>query len=108
MKCLNRISQFCSTLQYYSLSRAEKCLGTLSKRHQKLISVLELIRIEEYIPACSFGMGRPKKDRQAMARAFIAKSIFRASTTRELIIKLQYDDQLRAICGWWDARGCAL
>src|SRR6187455_2548408 len=100
MKCLNRISQFHRTLQYDLLPKAEQSLGLLSEKHKKLISILELIRIEEHIPRGWFCMGRPRKDRHAMARAFIAKVIFRIQFTCDLIVLLQNDLQLRVICGW--------
>lgn len=79
---------------------AEQALGILSAKHKKLISVLELIRIEEYIPNRSFAMGRPKRDRRAMARAFVAKVIFRLEFTRDLVMMLKQDPSLRVICGW--------
>lgn len=100
MKCLNRISQFHRALQYELLPMAEQSLGLLSDKHKKLISILELIRIEEHIPSRWFCMGRPRKDRHAMARAFIAKVIFRIQFTCDLIALLQNDPQLSAICGW--------
>jgi hypothetical protein len=78
----------------------EQNLGALSEKHNKLIAILELIRIEQYLPSRRFEPGRPRKDRQAMARAFIAKVIFKIAFTKDLIEFLKIDSQLRVICGW--------
>ena len=73
MKCMKSLSQFWRTIQYQLVPMAEQNLGVLSEKHKKLIAVLELIRIEQYLPSRRFEAGRPRKDRQAIARAFIAK-----------------------------------
>jgi Transposase DDE domain./Transposase domain (DUF772). len=44
--------------------------------------------------------GRPSKDRTALARAFVAKSIFQLATTRQLIAHLHSNSNLRRLCGW--------
>ena len=46
------------------------------------------------------GPGRPPEDRQALARAFLAKAVFDVATTRALIERLQIDGTLRRLCGW--------
>ncbi|MBV9267896.1 MAG: transposase [Acidobacteriaceae bacterium] len=45
-------------------------------------------------------MGRPAKDRLALAAAFIAKAVYGIETTRGLIEQMRQDRQLRCICGW--------
>jgi len=44
--------------------------------------------------------GRPSKDRQALAAAFLAKAIYGLETTRQTIERLRNDRQLRCLCGW--------
>lgn len=44
--------------------------------------------------------GRPSKDRQALAAAFLAKAIYGLETTRQMIERLRNDRQLRCLCGW--------
>jgi hypothetical protein len=44
--------------------------------------------------------GRPREDRQAVARAFIAKMVLKLPTTAMLIERLQVDAALRRLCGW--------
>ncbi len=45
-------------------------------------------------------MGRPSKDRVAIARAFVAKAVYNFDNTRDLLDRLASDHQLLAICGW--------
>jgi hypothetical protein len=45
-------------------------------------------------------VGRPAKDRRAIARAIVAKAVYNMSTTRQLLDRLSSDNSLRRICGW--------
>ncbi|MDQ7046277.1 MAG: transposase [Sulfurovum sp.] len=45
-------------------------------------------------------MTNTPKDREEMARAFIAKSVYNIQTTRDLIDRLRVDRTLRMLCGW--------
>lgn len=64
--------------------RLEQQLGSLSEKARLLVSVL----------------GRPSKDRQALATAFLAKAVLGLKTTRQLLERLHADPQLRCLCGW--------
>ena len=77
----------------------EEELGELTAKQQKLISILELIRIEESI-SYTYNTGRPPADRKAIVRGFVAKAVYNCSTTRELLDRLKSDKTLRRICGW--------
>jgi len=77
----------------------EEELGDLTAKQEKLVSVLEIIRVEESI-AYTCTTGRPPCDRKAIIRAFVAKAVYNCSTTRELIDRLKCDKSLRRICGW--------
>lgn len=44
-------------------------LGSVTEAQQKLISILELIRIEDFIPARWWRLGRPPQDRVALANS---------------------------------------
>jgi hypothetical protein len=61
---------------------------------------LEVARIEEYVDRGWCGIGRPRKDRLALARAFIAKSVLKLVTTEALRERLQMDRALQRICGF--------
>ena len=73
-------------------------LGLLSPKEQKLIKILDFAEIEKNV--CTTSKTNPPKDREEMARAFIAKSVYNFQTTRDLIDRLHVDKTLRILCGW--------
>lgn len=76
-------------------------LPPLTQKQQQLASILEILRIEEFIsPTCPGFRGRPEKSRRAILRAFVAKSVYNMPTTRMLIERLFSDISLRRICGF--------
>ena len=75
-------------------------VGRMSERHQQLVSVLEFAPPETCIPGLAGLPGRPRQDRVALARAFIAKAIWNLRTTRDLIDRVRFDPTLRRLCGW--------
>ncbi len=77
----------------------EEELSELTAKQQKLVSILEVIRIEEGV-FYEYRTGRHKADRKAIARAFVAKAVYNLSMTRELLDRLKCDRSLRRICGW--------
>lgn len=79
----------------------EQVLSPLTQKQQQLVSILEILRIEEFIfPICPGFRGRPEKSRRAILRAFVAKSVYNMPTTRMLIERLCSDISLRRICGF--------
>ncbi len=74
--------------------------GPLTEHHKQLISVLGMARIEAFLPRWQGLPGRPLSERTALARAFVAKSVFNLPTTRLLIDMLSADKTLRRLCGW--------
>ena len=75
-------------------------LGALSERHRQLVTVLELARPEAFIRHAHGSVGRPRKDRAALARSFLAKAVFNISETEALVERLKLDKTLRRLCGW--------
>ena len=51
----------------------EEALGPLGERYERLVRVLELVRVEESLPYNRGWRGRPLQDRSALARAFLAR-----------------------------------
>lgn len=94
------ISRFWSRIQGSLFPELEEELGPLTEKQQQLVAILEVIRIEEFVPKFFGYVGRPPKDRAALARAFVAKAMFNMSTTRALIERVKSDISLRRICGW--------
>ena len=73
-------------------------LGVLSTKEQKLIKILDFAQIENNITVVK--ITNTPKDREEIARAFIAKSVYNMQTTRDLIDRLRIDRTLRVLCGW--------
>ncbi len=75
-------------------------LGTLSGKQKQLVKILELLRVEDHVQRRRLIKGRPLEDRQAIARAFVAKAVYNLETTRQLLERLGQEPSLRRICGW--------
>ena len=69
----------------------ERDLGPLTEKQQQLVQVLEIIRIEDFIPSCFRLPGRPARDRACIARGFVAKAVYDMPTTRMLLDRLATD-----------------
>lgn len=96
----DRLSSYWNNIQFTLFPRLQSDIGELSKDHKTLAAILELIRLEEFIPCSRFNLGRPKQDRLQTARAFIAKIVFKIQYTKQLVERLKLDEQMRIICGW--------
>ena len=67
---------------------------------RRLTQILEIVRIEENVPAPTRGKrGNPTIDRRPIARAFVAKAVLNLSATRQLIEQLHQSPVLRLLCG---------
>jgi hypothetical protein len=73
-------------------------LGILSSKEEKLIKILDFAQIENNVTVVK--ITNTPKDREEMARSFIAKSVYNMQTTRDLIDRLKIDRTLRVLCGW--------
>ena len=96
----NTLSHFWKRIQGSLFPELEEELSPLTEKQQQLVATLEVIRIEQFLPSFKGCVGRPQKDRAALARAFVAKALYNMSTTRALIDRLHSDISLRRICGW--------
>ena len=92
LKVLNLESSLFPALQ------EELRLKELSSKEQRLIKVLDFAEIEKHITVVT--KTNPPKDREQIARAFIAKSVYNFQTARDLIDRLHTDRTLRVLCGW--------
>jgi Transposase DDE domain/Transposase domain (DUF772) len=79
-------------------------VGPLTDKLKQLVVVLDVARIEAFVPMWPPLPGRPPADRQAIARAFVAKAVLALPQTNMLIERLVADKTLRRLCGW-DHRG---
>jgi len=97
---MEKIAQMWLRIQTVLFPFLEEGLGPLSEAEQKLAAVLELVRIEEYVPVRWWHLGRPPADRCALARSFVAKMVYGLSETSDLIERLKSSSGLRRQCGW--------
>lgn len=98
MSQLSRILGWCQRSLFPALEEME---GTLPPRFERLVLVIELVSLEEHVMPMPYGgRGRPRSDRQALARAFIAKALFNLPDTRSLIDYLMESPTARRLCGW--------
>jgi len=100
MNLSERISQYWQGIQGNLFPWLAEELGPLSEKQQQLVTVLEVARIEQFIPHYRGYVGRPQDDRVAIARAFVAKAVYGLKTTRQLIDRLSTDIVVRRICGF--------
>jgi len=99
-----QITQFAHVLQAGLFPVLNEELGELSEPARRLVATLEMVPLARFVPSSRGWIGRPSKDRLAIASAFVAKAVYGFSTTRHLLDALDSDAQLRRICGWKEAR----
>jgi hypothetical protein len=99
-----QLRQFAHVLQTSLFPVLEEEVGPLGECAKKLVSTLEMIPLARFVPSSRGWVGRPSKDRYAVACAFVAKAVYGFTTTSQLLERLAQDAQLRRICGWNVAR----
>lgn len=100
MPLAETLSGYWRTIQGDLFPWLEEELGPLSGRYKRLVTALEVARVEVFLSSWHGAPGRPPSDRAALARAFVAKAVFNLATTRMLIERLLVDNSLRRLCGW--------
>ena len=89
-----------NVIQHELLPELRDEVGALTPKLEKVIHVLEWVRIEELIESSWCGVGRPPHERGWLANAFVAKTVLGLSTTVGLMERLTIDRALRRICGF--------
>lgn len=100
MSFKEKLSTMWTNIQRKLFPDLEERTGTLSPEYKRIVAVLELIRIEEFLPCTRFNFGRPIKDRIQIARAFVAKIILKINYNKDLVSLLENNKQFKTICGW--------
>jgi hypothetical protein len=95
-----QITQFAHVLQTGLFPVLNEELGELTDPAKRLVATLEMIPLARFVPSSRGWIGRPSKDRLAIASAFVAKAVYGFALTRQLLVALASDAQLRRICGW--------
>ena len=94
------IMQRWHVLQYELMPELRSECGSLTPKLEKLVHILDWVRIEEWSMKTWQGIGRKPHDRGALANAFVAKAVLGLPTTRALIERLEMDRALRRLCGF--------
>ena len=103
MKLKDKVSWLMETVQQSLFPHLEECLPSpLTEPEKRLVKILELVQIEKHIPVSAKRqwLGRPLQEREAIARAFVAKSVLRYQHTSSLRNELLSTPNLRMICGF--------
>jgi len=97
----SRLSQIWFAVQNALFPEIEAQLGqALTPKLEQLIRILEVARVEEHVGSSWGAVGRPPRDRVALARAFVAKAVLDLPTTETLIDRLSNDTSLMRLCGF--------
>lgn len=103
MKLKAKISWLMGSVQQSLFPYLDESLpDPLTEPEKRLVKILELVQIEQHVPvsASRQWLGRPIKEREAMARAFVAKALLRYQHTSSLRNALLSSPNLRIICGF--------
>ena len=95
-------------IQVCLLPNLQECRDDpLTQRLKQFIAILEIVRIEDHVTtppppdeSPRGHPGRPRQDRDPIARAFVAKALYNLPTTDLLIEMLHLQPNLRRLCGW--------
>jgi hypothetical protein len=93
------IMQRWHVIQHDLMPELKRECGALTPRLEKLVHILDWVRIEEWSVQTWQGVGRKPHDRSALANAFVAKAVLELPTTRALIERLTMDRTLKRLCG---------
>lgn len=103
MKLKETVSWLMGTLQGRLFPALEECYKKpLTDQEKQLVKVLEIVRVESHVPKSAENqwLGRKLKEREGIARAFVAKKVFNHKFTSGLINDLKRSPGLRHICGF--------
>ena len=89
-----------SYIQGYLFPSMREDIDPITEALGRLVTTLDVIGLEPFVPDPPRVPGRPPEDRRALARAFVAKAVLGIPTTSALIERLDVDKSLRRILGW--------
>ena len=90
-----------NTIQLQLFPWLEQELDPLSEKEREFVQVVSLLDLPSHMKEFRWqGFGRKKKSRTSMAKAFIAKSVYKFETTDILIEYLRSCKNIRRLCGW--------
>jgi len=89
-----------SYIQGYLFPSMREDIDPITEALGRLVTALDVIGLEAFVPDPPRAPGRPPEDRRALARAFVAKAVLGVPTTSALIERLDVDKSLRRILGF--------
>jgi hypothetical protein len=90
-----------NTIQTELFPYFEQELDPLTEKEREFIQIVTLLDLPSHMKAYRWrGLGRRKKSRLAMAKAFVAKSVYKLETTDMLIVYLKGCKNIRRLCGY--------
>ena len=99
-KSRDLIMQRWNVVQHELIPELRDEVGTLTPKLEKVIHVLEWVRVEEFTGPGWCGVGRHPHERAWLANAFVAKAVLGLDATVDLIDRLAVDRALKRICGF--------
>lgn len=94
------IMQRWNVIQHELIPELRSDVGPLTPKLEKVIHILEWVRIETFTGTGWCGVGRHPHERAWLANAFVAKAVLGLDATAALIERLTIDRALRRICGF--------
>lgn len=103
MKLKERISWLVGSVQRSPFLHLDECLERpLTEQEKRLVTILEIVRVEKHLTksASTQWLGRKNLEREALARSFVAKALYRHPTTRDLIRALELALKGSSMASW--------
>lgn len=98
---MSKLSSLNISIQRHLFPALEAEIGELSEKEQKFVRIVELVEFRKFLAHRGWcGVGRKPHSSVALAKAFIAKSVWNLTTNRSLIDLLLSSASLRRLCGW--------
>lgn len=96
-----RLTQFHRRFQQELVPLVEADVGQkLTPVMEQLLRIWEQVEIERFVPSSRGLVGRPPRERAALARAFVAKAVLGLTQTSDLVERLNADALMRRLCGF--------
>jgi len=98
---MSTLFEIWNTIQAQLFPELEKELDPLSEKEREFVQIVCLLDLPCHMKEFRWrGFGRKKKSRINMAKAFVAKAVYKFETTDMLIEYLKKCKSIRRLCGW--------
>jgi hypothetical protein len=98
---MNTLFDIWNNIQSNLFPWLEEELDPLSEKEQQFVKVVSLLDLCKHMKGYGgCGVGRKRKSRVSLAKAFVAKAVYNFETTDILIEYLKGCKNLRRLCGW--------